>query len=154
MNLFFWTLLNLGVPIVGPVFTLALVAPTHGWRTAKRLIGASVKDGQLFWCAIGLCAAAIYEAVTALERGGGNSGMLAVSVAALCIIAFVSSNVVMNSALIADCSHMRVARRLEPTHDQALPGGTLSRGAVGVSICLTVLAASTFIAIHVKISNL
>ncbi|MFL9953466.1 hypothetical protein PQR25_27545 [Paraburkholderia nemoris] len=54
MNLFFWMLLNLGVPIVGPIFTLALVAPTHGWRVAKALIAASVKDGQLFWCAIGL----------------------------------------------------------------------------------------------------
>jgi hypothetical protein len=68
MNLFFWMLLNLGVPIAGPIFTLALVAPTHGWRVAKTLIAASVKDGQLFWCAIGLCAAAVYEAVTALER--------------------------------------------------------------------------------------
>jgi hypothetical protein len=54
MNLFFWMLLNLGVPIAGPIFTLALVAPAHGWRVAKALIAASVKDGQLFWCAIGL----------------------------------------------------------------------------------------------------
>ena len=78
MNLFLWMLLNLGVPIVGPIFTLALVAPTHGWRVAKTLIAASVKDGQLFWCAIGLCAAAVYEAVTALERGSGVVPILGV----------------------------------------------------------------------------
>lgn len=54
MNLFFWMLLNLGVPIVGPVFTLALVAPAHGWTVAKELIADSIKDGQLFWCAIGV----------------------------------------------------------------------------------------------------
>ncbi|CAB3776760.1 hypothetical protein LMG27177_00206 [Paraburkholderia fynbosensis] len=54
MNVFFWMLLDPGVPIVGPVFTLALVAPAHGWHVAKALIGASVKNGQLFWCAIGL----------------------------------------------------------------------------------------------------
>ncbi|MFL9890323.1 hypothetical protein [Paraburkholderia sp. RL17-381-BIF-C] len=52
MNLFFWMLLNLGVPIIGPIFTLTLVAPAHGWRVAKALIAGSVKDGQLFWCAM------------------------------------------------------------------------------------------------------
>jgi hypothetical protein len=30
MNFFFWVLLNLGVPIIGPIFTLVLVAPAHG----------------------------------------------------------------------------------------------------------------------------
>jgi hypothetical protein len=29
MNFFFWMLLNLGVPIIGPIFTLALVSPTE-----------------------------------------------------------------------------------------------------------------------------
>jgi hypothetical protein len=77
MNLFFWMLLNLGVPIVGPIFTLALVAPAHGWRVAKALIAASVKDGQLFWCAIGLCASAAYEVVAAFERGSREMPTLA-----------------------------------------------------------------------------
>ncbi|WNC88242.1 hypothetical protein RI103_10885 [Paraburkholderia sp. FT54] len=77
MNLFFWMLLNLGVPIIGPIFTLALVVPAHGWHVAKTLIAGSVKDGQLFWCAIGLFASAIYEAVTALERGRGEASVLA-----------------------------------------------------------------------------
>jgi hypothetical protein len=40
MNLFFWVLLNLGVPVAGPVFTLALIVPVHGWRVAKTLIAA------------------------------------------------------------------------------------------------------------------
>ncbi len=34
MNLCFWMLLNLGVPIIGPIFTLALVAPAHGLHVA------------------------------------------------------------------------------------------------------------------------
>ncbi|WP_176377852.1 hypothetical protein [Paraburkholderia youngii] len=64
MNLFFWVLLNLAVPIAGPIFTLALVAPAYGWRVARTMIAASVKDGQLFWCAIGLCAADGWRAIT------------------------------------------------------------------------------------------
>lgn len=65
MSLFFWMLLNLGVPIIGPVFTLALVAPARGWVAAKALIAAPVNDGQLFRCASGLCACADYEVLAA-----------------------------------------------------------------------------------------
>jgi hypothetical protein len=83
MNLFFWLLLNLGVPIIGPMFTLALVAPAYGWRVAKGLITGSVKDGQLFWWAIGLCASAVYEVLTALERGSDEVPLLAACVAGL-----------------------------------------------------------------------
>jgi hypothetical protein len=81
-------LLNLGVPIIGAIFTLALVAPTHGSRVARTLIAASVKDGQLFWCAIGLCAAAVYEAVTALERGSGEVPMPEFAIAVFSVPAF------------------------------------------------------------------
>ncbi|MGF6466859.1 hypothetical protein [Paraburkholderia youngii] len=60
--------------------TGALVAPAYGWRVVRTMIAASVKVGQLFWCAIGLCAAAIYEAVMALEQGSGESSMLALGI--------------------------------------------------------------------------
>ena len=92
-------LLNLGVPIVGPIFTLALVAPAHGWHLAKTLIATSVKDGQLFWCAIGLCASAVYEVVTALERGSHEVSLLAFSLVGFCMMAFVCSTVVMSCSL-------------------------------------------------------
>jgi hypothetical protein len=70
MNLFFWFLLTIGAPIVGPVFTLALAAATHGYAVARQLIIESVKDGQLLWSTMALSASAIYEAVTALEARG------------------------------------------------------------------------------------
>ncbi|CAB3782506.1 hypothetical protein LMG28614_01479 [Paraburkholderia ultramafica] len=89
MNLFFWMLLNFGVPIVGPIFTLALVAPAHGWRVAKALIAASVKDGQLFWCAIGLCASAVYEVAAAFERGSREMPTLVFRMVGLCLVGFV-----------------------------------------------------------------
>ncbi|CAH2806063.1 MAG: hypothetical protein CPDRYMAC_6174 [uncultured Paraburkholderia sp.] len=97
MNFFFWTLLNLAVPIAGPIFTLAFVAPAHGWHFAKVLIGASVRDGQLFWCPIGLCAAGIYEAVTGLQRGSSEVELLEISIVGFSMLAFVCSNVVMTA---------------------------------------------------------
>jgi hypothetical protein len=69
MNYFFWLLLNIGVPLFGPVAMLATVAVSYGRTVAKRLIFDSVKDGQLFWSAIAISAAAVYELITALENG-------------------------------------------------------------------------------------
>ena len=108
MNLFFWMLLNLGVPIIGPIFALALVAPAHGWRVAKALIAGSVKDGQLFWCAIGLFASAVYEAVTALERGKGEASVQACFVVGLCLAAFTCSNLVMSGLVSSQYERVRV----------------------------------------------
>jgi hypothetical protein len=150
MNLFFWMFLNLGVPIIGPIFTLALVAPAQGWHVARALIAASVKDGQLFWCAIGLCASAVYEAVTALERGSREVSFLAFSIVGFCAMAFVCSNIVMLCSVsvwddrldmpVTD-GQTRVARR------------TLSRHAIGLSILLTVATAIPFAILHIHLNS-
>ena len=148
MTLFFWMLLNLGVLIVGPIFTLALVAPTHGWRAARALIAVSVKDGQLFWCAIGLCAAAGYEAVSALERGSGRVPTLEFAIAGFCVLAFSCSIVVM-SALV----NTRHDQAATCTHDRQkwLAMGALSRVAIATSILATSLAATLSAILHVHL---
>ncbi|CAE6710323.1 hypothetical protein R69927_03648 [Paraburkholderia domus] len=148
MNLFFWALLNLGVPIVGPIFTLALVAPTHGWRVAKTLIAASVKDGQLFWCSIGLCAAAVYEAMTALERGGGAVPVLESAIAGFCMLAFSCSIIVM-SALV-NTHHDRASTYIRHRQKRFVTG-SLSRVAIGTSILATSVAAILFVILHVRL---
>ncbi len=48
MNYFFWFLLKLGVPILGPIFILFLTIVSFGRDTAHELIVASVKNGQLY----------------------------------------------------------------------------------------------------------
>lgn len=68
MNYFFWLLLNIGVPLFGPIGMLATVAVSYGRPIAKQLIFESVKDGQLFWSAISLSAAAVYELIAALDK--------------------------------------------------------------------------------------
>jgi hypothetical protein len=148
MNLFFWTLLNLGVPIAGPIFTLALVVPTHGWHVAKTLIAASVKDGQLFWCAMGLCAAAIYEAMTALELGRGVVPVLEIAIAAFCMLAFVCSNVVMS--LLVSAHDDQMADRIRDGRKRFVTEGS-PRAAIAISILAASLAAISFAILHVHL---
>jgi hypothetical protein len=149
MNLFFWMLLNLGVPIVGPIFTLALVAPTYGSRVAKALIAASVKDGQLFWCAIGLCAAAIYETVAALEQGSRETSMLVYSIAGFCALAFACSILVMSGLL--NVRHDREEAGVgEKKTDFVV--GTFPRVAIVVSIFLACLVATLFAILHMRLN--
>jgi hypothetical protein len=149
MNLFFWTLLNLGVPIAGPIFMLALVVPTHGWHVAKALIAASVKDGQLFWCAMGLCAAAVYEAMTALELGRGAVPVLEIAIAAFCMLAFVCSNVVMLLLVSAHDDPMVDGTR---AGQKRFVTGSRPHGvATAISILATSLAAISFAILHVRL---
>jgi hypothetical protein len=94
MDLFFWLLLNLYVPITGPVSMLALVSFTHGYGVARQLIVESVRGGQLLWSSISLCAAGIYEAIIAMEMKGAKP-VLELAITVYCFVACVSSILVM-----------------------------------------------------------
>ncbi|WP_233801208.1 hypothetical protein [Paraburkholderia sp. HP33-1] len=149
MNLFFWMLLNLAVPIAGPIFTLAMVAPAYGRRVARAMIASSVKDGQLFWCAIGLCAAAIYEAVTALEQGSRETPMLALGIVGFCGLAFACSIAVMagllkgwQEGLGADFGDRQTGFVV----------GRFSRGVIATSIFSICIAAILSAALHIHLN--
>jgi hypothetical protein len=94
MDLFFWLLLNLCVPLAGPVSLLALFSLTHGCGVARQLIVESVRGGQLLWSAISLSAAAIYEAITLLEVRGATP-MLELSIAVHCFIGCACATLIM-----------------------------------------------------------
>jgi hypothetical protein len=151
MNLFFWLLLNLGVPIAGPIFMLTLFSVTHGKALARRLIVESVAKGQLLWSAIALSAAAIYELATALENQRGLTSFLELAIAAFTLIAFTCS-ILVTLATLKDYSE-RLAR------DEAEPPAGIPRIAMNsihsspaatlkVSIWLTATAAFLFAALH------
>jgi hypothetical protein len=129
-----------------PDLTLALVAPAHGWRVAKTLIAGSVKDGQLFWCAIGLFASALYEVVTALERGRGEASVLAYCAVGLCVMAFACSGLVM-SALVNP--HSGRARVTAAQRNRSLANGSFSPTEIALSIFFTLAAAAFFAFLHV-----
>lgn len=143
MNFFFWLLLNLVVPIVVPVFTLALTVVTHGYGVARQLVIGSVRDGQLLWSATALSASAIYDAVIALEARGATP-VLELAVAGFCVFAFVSSVIVM-MATTKTCNDergdQRRSRRLRPPIGP--PGTRITGFSIGlvsaVSICYAAL---------------
>jgi hypothetical protein len=148
MKFFFWMLLNPGVPIVGPIFTLALVVPAHGWRVAKALIAASVKDGQLFWCAIGLCASAAYEVLATFERGSREMTTLAFCMVGLGLVRFVLSIFVMSGSVNVHHGRLEAGsrRRTSPSIVQ-----TFSRAELGISIFFTLIAVILFGFLHVHL---
>ncbi|WP_230412985.1 hypothetical protein [Paraburkholderia antibiotica] len=116
------------------------------------LIAASVKDGQLFWCAIGLCAAAIYEAVTALEQGSRETSMLALSIVGFCGLAFVCSTIVTMSLLKVWRDRFDRLDAAMSDRRTALPGGEFSLAAIVMSILLTCVAAVPFAILHIHLN--
>jgi hypothetical protein len=58
-----WFLLNVGVPMFAPIALLPLLGAGRQHRgKVKALLKWAVRDGQLFWPVIAMCAAACYEA--------------------------------------------------------------------------------------------
>lgn len=144
MDLCFWLLLNLCVPITGPICMLALFSLTHGYGVARQLIIESVRGGQLLWSAISLSAAAIYEAITMLEARGSTPA-LEVSIAIYCLIVWACSTLVM-MATTAD-QEERLSPRSRRRGVRA--NNTLSRSRlVLVSICLVGLVVVVFTSTH------
>jgi hypothetical protein len=112
------------------------------------LIAGSVKDGQLFWCAIGLFASAVYEAVTALERGRGEASVLACWLVGLCVLAFTCSCLVM-SGLVNP--HSERARAGAPQRNSLFVNGSFSPTEIVISIFFTVIAAALLAYLHVQL---
>ncbi|ALM83452.1 hypothetical protein ASB57_11170 [Bordetella sp. N] len=87
--------MNLLVPVAGPMLLLGLITPVRGPGVAKRLIKASVSDGQLYWSAIALSAAAIYEAIDAFHEERGNPLYIGLLISGFVLIALIASIIVM-----------------------------------------------------------
>jgi hypothetical protein len=92
MNYFFWFLLNIGIPVFGPIFFLSLVAVSYGTTAAREMIFESVKDGQMYWTAIAVSTTGIYECWTPASQ---NSPILQAVLLTLAFVVVVSSVLVM-----------------------------------------------------------
>lgn len=58
-----WFLTNVAAPLLAPIALLPLASLYSRYRgRIGALVYRSVKDGQLFWTVIAMCAAAMYEA--------------------------------------------------------------------------------------------
>lgn len=157
MNAFFWWLLNIGVPIAGPILMLGLFSVTHGKAVARLLIVESIKGGQLLWSAIAISAAALYEGATALEREPGPAPLLELAVTAFLLIAFACSMLVMlitikhhDDRSRAPSGHLRGKGARASALAPASPFPETA--AVTASIWLTGAAALLFGALHMVVS--
>jgi hypothetical protein len=157
MNAFFWWLLNIGVPIAGPILMLGLFSVTHGKAVARLLIVESIEGGQLLWSAIAISAAALYEGATALEREPGPAPLLELAVTTFLLIAFACSMLVMLITLKHHDDRSRAASR--PFNRDGARTGALVAGspfpetaAVTASIWLTGAAALLYGALHLIVS--
>jgi hypothetical protein len=61
-----WLVLTIGVPLFAPMCSLLAISPVIGPQAARQMIWESIRDGQLFWVTIGLCAGGIYEVATTI----------------------------------------------------------------------------------------
>lgn len=60
---FGWLLLNVAIPLAAPIAIFPLLGAGTKYRgRVRELIMRSVREGQLFWTVIALCAAASYKA--------------------------------------------------------------------------------------------
>ncbi|WP_233234941.1 hypothetical protein [Bordetella sp. LUAb4] len=94
-----WIMMNLLIPVVGPMLLLGLITPIRGFGVAKQLIKESVDDGQLYWSTIALSAAAIYEAIDAFQEDRGAPLYLGLMISICVLIALVASIIVMLATL-------------------------------------------------------
>ncbi|KMZ11235.1 hypothetical protein BHUM_05955 [Candidatus Burkholderia humilis] len=92
MNYFFWLLLNIGVPVFGPILFLALAAVSYGTTAAREMTFESVKDGQMYWTAIAVSTAGLYECWTPASQ---NSPVLQLVLLTFALVIIVNSILVM-----------------------------------------------------------
>jgi len=103
-----WIMMNLLIPVAGPMLLLGLITPIRGFGVAKQLMKESVDDGQLYWSTIALSAAAIYEAIDAFQGGRGAPLYLGLMISLCVLIVLVASIIVMLATL--DSYHHKVTR--------------------------------------------
>ncbi|TDG02175.1 hypothetical protein E1N52_41065 [Paraburkholderia guartelaensis] len=67
LDIAFWILMNLVVPILAPIGVLGLTRFSHDATAAKELMSEAVKDGQLYWSSMAICSSAVWELCAGLE---------------------------------------------------------------------------------------
>jgi len=64
-----WLFINVAIPLLAPIALLPLLGAGRRYQgKVKKLVIRSLKEGQLFWTVIAMCAAACYEAAVHLDQ--------------------------------------------------------------------------------------
>jgi hypothetical protein len=135
-----WALVNICVPVFGPILLLLLLRFSKSHKDISRgIVFRALKDGALFWTVIAMCAGAMFDLGAALTKGGLTAGVLVVVWGALVWHIFV----VAASAVLVLLGTIDAAR---PPPE--VTGAFEDRSMYTASVLTTAITVVTFAASH------
>lgn len=145
---FGWLLVNIAVPILAPIALFPLLSVGTKYRgRVHELVMRSIREGQLFWTVIAMCAAASYEAAVYMSGLEGEEISFGRTIA-WTAIAWHIALIVISAVLI-------VLRTMEATDEEVHAATLQAAGDAGqapqimvVSIWMLVATAVSFTATH------
>ncbi|RDK04163.1 hypothetical protein [Paraburkholderia lacunae] len=139
-----WLLFNVGVPVFAPIALLPLLNFSRVYRqTSKGIATRAIRDGQLLWVVISMCASACYEIGGAL--GAASSGsILTVMLAGLIwhVLFIIAASILVTFGAADSAPH------LSHSGGDEVPGQKL----MWTSILITAVAATSFAISHYSLT--
>ncbi|MGK5035963.1 hypothetical protein [Janthinobacterium sp. LB3P118] len=145
-----WLLLNVGVPLLGPIALLPLLGAGKKYRgRVRKLIRRSLQEGQLFWTVIAMCAAASYEAAVHLgELKVTPKDISFGSTIAWTAIVWHSAIIIISSVLVLLGTMDAADEEAHAASIQAAEGVDQAPRIMVVSIWMSIATAVSFTATH------
>ncbi|AXF06719.1 hypothetical protein CUJ91_01510 [Paraburkholderia graminis] len=139
-----WLFFNIGVPALGPIALLPLLSFSRSYRqTSKGIAARSIRDGQLLWVVISMCASACYEIGCALGDAPTRGTLALVLAGLLWYVGFIVVASILVSFGAADSTRRPGYRRRDGKQE-----GTL----MWPSLVMTAVVAASFAASHYSLT--
>lgn len=116
-----WLFFNVGVPVFAPIALLPLLSFSRFCRYASKGIATrAIRDGQLLWVVISMCASACYEIGCSLGEASTNSTLVFMLTGLLWHVLFIVVASVLVSFAAADSVSYPASGESEKTRDRRL----------------------------------
>lgn len=136
-----WIIVHIAIPIFAPIALLPLLTVSRTFRlSVNGVVYNAVKDGQLLWAGIAMCAGTCYEIALYLEHASALGRSMAWIGLTACIFFITFSAVLVMLGAIDSLDENGDAHRAEPSRIMV------------ISILLTAAAAGVFGAAHYLIA--
>ncbi|WGS50244.1 hypothetical protein LFL96_01665 [Paraburkholderia sp. D15] len=144
LSRFSWALFNVAVPILAPLALLPLLGFSRFYqRASKGAAMRSMRDGQLLWVVISMCASACYEIGRALSSASSDGVRAAMFAGLVWHGVFIVASAVIVSFGVADAM---------PTHAHDADDLARSRRLMRGSILMTALVATSYCISHFSLT--
>ena len=139
-----WLFFNIGVPVFAPLALFPLLSFSRFYqRASKGISGRAIRDGQLLWVVISMCASACYEIGSALSEASTNSALALMLAGLLWHVLFIVAASILVSFAAADAASRHAYDTGEETAD---------RRVMWLSLLMTVIVASSFSVSHYSLT--